>query len=81
MDVNTGTDAGAVYSAAEARDKNRDEYNETADAYTAWGESTLLMQQQSYYAVFQEMLKDGIEGKTFLEVGCGFCPCGQKLAA
>ena len=27
------------------------------------------------------MVKEGIEGKTFLEVGCGFCPCGQKLAA
>ena len=27
------------------------------------------------------MLKDGIAGKTFLEIGCGFCPCGQKLVA
>jgi SAM-dependent methyltransferase len=27
-----------------------------------------------------ELKKDGIEGKTFLEIGCGPCPIGQKLA-
>ena len=27
-----------------------------------------------------EMEKEGIEGKTFLEVGCGPCPIGQQLA-
>ena len=27
------------------------------------------------------MIKEGVEGKTFLEIGCGFCPCGQKLVA
>ena len=27
------------------------------------------------------MINDGIEGKTFLEVGCGQCPIGQQLAA
>jgi len=27
------------------------------------------------------MMKEGVQGKTFLEIGCGFCPCGQKLAA
>jgi 2-polyprenyl-3-methyl-5-hydroxy-6-metoxy-1,4-benzoquinol methylase len=26
------------------------------------------------------MGKEGIEGKTFLEVGCGPCPIGQQLA-
>ena len=27
------------------------------------------------------MEKEGIEGKTFMEVGCGPCPIGQRLAA
>ena len=26
------------------------------------------------------MEREGIEGKTFLEVGCGQCPIGQQLA-
>lgn len=26
------------------------------------------------------MQKEGIEGKTFLEIGCGPCPVGQRLA-
>lgn len=26
------------------------------------------------------MSQEGIEGKTFLEVGCGPCPIGQQLA-
>ena len=81
MDVQTNGENGVGYSATEARDKNRNEYNETADVYTVWGETSLLMQQQSYYAGFQEMMKEGVQGKTFLEIGCGFCPCGQKLAA
>ena len=68
-----------TYSEAAARDKNKAEYTESADAYTIWGKEAVLMQQHAYYAVFQEMIKEGIEGKTFLEVGCGFCPCGQKL--
>ena len=37
------------------------------------------MQHHAYYAVLQEIIKEGIKGKTFLEVGCGFCPGGQKL--
>ena len=44
MDAETTGDLGAIYSATEARDKNRDEYNDTADVYTVWGETTLLMQ-------------------------------------
>ena len=39
------------------------------------------MQNYCYYSSFNEMGKEGIEGKTFLEVGCGPCPIGQRLAA
>ena len=39
------------------------------------------MQRYCYYSTFKEMIDDGIEGKTFLEVGCGQCPIGQQLAA
>ena len=35
---------GAAYSANEARDKNRDEYNDTADEYTIWADNNILMQ-------------------------------------
>lgn len=38
------------------------------------------MQKYCYYSTFKEMEAEGIEGKTFLEVGCGPCPIGQKLA-
>ena len=38
------------------------------------------MQSYCYYSTFQEMENEGIEGKTFLEVGCGPCPIGQILA-
>jgi len=34
-----------------------------------------------YYSTLEEILKEGIMGKTFLEVGCGPCPIGQKLVA
>jgi len=44
MDVQTNGENGVGYSATEARDKNRNEYNETADVYTVWGETSLLMQ-------------------------------------
>ena len=64
----------------EARDKNRDEYNQTADAYDAWQSGNMLMQNVCYYSTFNELKKDGIEGKTFLEVGCGPCPIGRQLA-
>ena len=65
----------------EARDKNIDEYNQTADAYDSWCQTNVLMQKYCYYSTFQEMEKEGIEGKTFMEVGCGPCPIGQRLAA
>ena len=57
-----------------------DEYNKTADAYDQWAADNILMQRYCYYSTFQEMDKEGIEGKTFLEVGCGPCPIGQALA-
>ena len=65
----------------QARDKNRDEYNEAAEAYDKWSCENVLMQKYCYYSTFNELEKEGIEGKTFLEVGCGPCPIGQKLVA
>jgi len=38
------------------------------------------MQKYCYYSTFNELDKEGVEGKTFLEVGCGPCPIGQRLA-
>lgn len=38
------------------------------------------MQHLCYYSTINELEKEGIEGKTFLEVGCGPCPIGQNLA-
>ena len=64
-----------------ARDKNRDEYNEAADAYEKFSNENILMQKYCYYSTFNELEKEGIEGKTFLEIGCGPCPIGQKLVA
>ena len=66
-------------SQQQAIDKNKKEYNETADSYHKWSEKAVLMQHMCYYSTFQELEKDGIEGKTFLEVGCGPCPIGQEL--
>ena len=34
-----------------------------------------------YYSCMNELEKEGIQGKTFLEVGCGPCPIGRRLAA
>ena len=59
-----------------ARDKNRDEYNQTADHYDEWCKENVLMQHLCYYSTDNELKKVGIEGKTFLEVGCGPCPIG-----
>lgn len=64
----------------EARDKNIEEYNQTADAYDTWSQENILMQKYCYYSTFKEMENEGIEGKTFLEVGCGPCPIGTILA-
>lgn len=38
------------------------------------------MQYMSYYSTITEIEKEGIVGKTFLEVGCGPCPIGKRLA-
>jgi len=38
------------------------------------------MQKYCYYSTFHELEKEGIEGKTYLEVGCGPCPIGRHLA-
>ena len=63
-------------------DKNKDEYNATADDYEKWSESNIIMQRYCYYSTVAEIEKQvGIEGKVFMEVGCGPCPIGQKLAA
>jgi len=67
-------------SPEEARDKNREEYNATADKYDQWCQENVLMQKYCYYSTFAELQKFGVEGKTFLEVGCGPCPIGQRLA-
>lgn len=69
------------HSKESARDKNVDEYNKAADAYNEWCAKNILMQRYCYYSTFNEMEKEGIKGKTFLEVGCGPCPIGQQLAA
>ena len=63
-------------TAEQACEKNRVEYNPTATAYDKWCGSNIMMQQISYYSTFAELEKEGIEGKTFLEVGCGPCPIG-----
>ena len=39
------------------------------------------MQQLCYYSCFAKLDQIGVEGKTFLEVGCGPCPIGKKLAS
>ena len=69
--------SSSSYTAQEARDKNIDEYNAAADAYTSWSNENILMQSLCYYSTFNELEKEGIEGKTFLEVGCGPCPIGR----
>ena len=63
-------------SAQEARDKNIDEYNKTADAYDEWCKENVLMQKYCYYSTFDYICSEGVEGKTYLEVGCGPCPIG-----
>lgn len=69
-----------IHSEASAISKNKDEYNQSADAYDQWCSGNILMQRYCYYSTFKEMEIEGIEGKTFLEVGCGPCPIGQQLA-
>ena len=38
------------------------------------------MQNMCYFSCFKKLEEIGIEGKSFLEVGCGPCPIGKKLA-
>lgn len=63
------------------RDKNIEEYNASADAYERWCREDVIMQKYVYYSTINEAKKEGIAGKTFLEVGCGPCPIGRLLAA
>ena len=74
--TSTDTSCAQGYSADQAIDKNRDEYNHTAGSYDKWCQENLLMQHLCYYSTINELEKEGIEGKTFLEVGCGPCPIG-----
>ena len=63
-----------------AREKNKEEYNKSAEAYEKWCDSNILMQKYCYHSLINEITKYGIEGKTFAEVCCGPCPIGQQLA-
>lgn len=68
------------YSDQEARDKNKDEYDQAAKAYDLWCKENVLMQHYCYFSTVDQAIRHGVEGKTFLEVGCGPCPIGQQLA-
>jgi len=64
MDQQT-TDQEAIY------------FEELAMMYDRWSQSAPIMQKYSYYSILNEIKKEGdIQGKTFLEVGCGPCPIG-----
>ena len=39
------------------------------------------MQNYCYYSTAAELEANGIEGKTVMEIGCGPCPIGQRIAA
>ena len=64
----------------EARDKNIEEYNKAAAAYDQFALTNNIINNYCYYSTFKELELEGVEGKTFLEVGCGPCPIGQRLA-
>ena len=66
----------------QARDKNLDEYNPAGTAcYNGYAQGNNIQNNYCYYSTVKEIeLENGIEGKTFLEVGCGPCPLGQRLA-
>ena len=74
--LNLGEEEPKLLSDLEAREKNIKEYNKTADEYEQWSKENILMQKLCYYSTFNELKKEGIVGKTFLEVGCGPCPIG-----
>lgn len=67
------------YTQEQAIQKNKDEYTSQADLYAHWQATNVTMQKINFYTTFQEIRKEGVEGKTFLEVGCGQCPIGQRL--
>jgi len=56
-------------------------FNTIANKYSEWCREDPNMQKISYYSTLAELENEGVEGKTFLEVGCGPCPIGQSLAA
>jgi len=58
----------------------RHEYDESADLYFEWQQHQILMQKLHYFTTFNELAKRGVKGKTFVEVGCGHCPIGRRLA-
>ena len=57
------------------------EYNAIACKYDEWCQEDMCMQKMCYYSTLAELEKEGVEGKTFLEVGCGPCPIGQRLVS
>lgn len=67
------------YSEEQARTKNKEEYSSQANIYADWQANNTCMQKLHYYSSFNELRKEGVEGKTFLEIGCGTCPVGQRL--
>lgn len=67
------------YSRESAQAKNSVEYDGQAELYFNWQQDHICMQKLHYYTTINELKKEGIEGKTFLEIGCGHCPIGQKL--
>jgi hypothetical protein len=55
-------------------------YSAAVDAYTQWSNENIVMQHLCNYSTLNELEKEGIQDKTFLEVSCGPCPIGRKLA-
>lgn len=66
--------------AQEIADKRKAEYNKTADQYEAWCAENFVMQNYCYHSTASEIESSGIKGKTVLEIGCGPCPIGQRIA-
>jgi ubiquinone/menaquinone biosynthesis C-methylase UbiE len=67
------------YTQEDARTKNREEYSGQADIYADWQANNICMQKLHYFTTFDQLRQEGVDGKTFLEVGCGTCPVGQRL--
>jgi len=58
-------------SEEQVRLHSKDEYDEMADLYSNWQANNVCMQKLHYYTTFTELKKEGVQGKTFLEFGCG----------